>query len=728
MVTGRNRYNTQTATITKQVWTTKATKDFRQFSALLVVFAGKSHSNPTKKGLLEKLHLKYSQKPWNETIKLVRICLDKPVGPSLKGCINHPLLKCTDILQKALKEQSQSAILNRIECISKQNGLESHLGPSGRVCYITSEMFYIEVQVKKNGRVTDVKLAHHGEGPMISKELLQFLRKKDFEAFGRSLQGLLFLYNIPGNSEMKANVYLALRALETDLNGIANLYSSKNFYKGSRVTALLHGRVGIVTPRSAGMPMDIEYYASPCQLLQEKLNPGHEVVRSKMSVTIMATKIWHCLPISPLLNESQHTNGSTPVFKAVSESLSMDLPACFFLTFTDPVPLVIPSFQNLQNITGLPVFGIIQAPLHKLIIQVKNKMQETDDEARFTVSLPDCLDHCYVINSRLDNESATMGILVDKIPFTHPSHVPLILEVLRHQAAYNALISSCVPSTKDAKGNYSSSVMYSGPPSGESSNLLLFEVILQKDSRICVSFQHPSGDSLCCVTVDVLSSRQLKCSLYTNNADPNIPCDNEFILKVLERCMSIPITMRAIFKRAQKLENNNKMEILSAQCENSSLREGSVIIHPSPNSGQQQVDDNTNSKTTDLAADQNITQIRTSLEPSYSDPQELHSIITGGQYFEEPHFSTAEEPHPVIAEEPDSNIAEDLSIIPVEEPQSSLIETSSSMIEDPSSSFTEDLSSSIAEELSSSMIEELSVNMSGYTASEATGEIEPDHY
>lgn len=69
-------------------------------------------------------------------------------------------------------------------------------------------------------------------------------------------------------------------------------------------------------------------------------------------------------------------------------------------------------------------------------------------------SLPGCMDHCYVLTSRCENKSAVMGALVSKIPFTHPSHVPSILDILRCQAAYSTLLNSCLSPTINPKGKY----------------------------------------------------------------------------------------------------------------------------------------------------------------------------------------------------------------------------------------------------------------------------------
>ncbi|XP_077125327.1 mediator of RNA polymerase II transcription subunit 1-like [Ranitomeya variabilis] len=507
----------------------------------------------SSKALLEKLHLKYSQKPWIETYKLVRYCLEKPASATIKRLAEHPILRCTNTLQEAVKAKSLSTLLTRIESISKQKGLESHLGPNGRTCYITSEMFYIEVQVKKNGHVAFVKLAHHGESPMICKELLLLLRTKDFDGFGKSLEELLQLYSIPGNSDIKAKVYLSLCNLEEDMTALFNL--SRSTSDNCRITIVLDGKVGFISPRSGGTPMNIEYYITPQQIWEEKRTPGSRVVGSHVSVTIAGTTNWYHLPMGSLFQESPQGDGSMDGLSTLTDESCISLPGCFFLRFDHLEPVLLPLIQKIQNITGLTVVSTKQSLFHELIIETKQKpfADLVGQEVQFIVSLSGGEDQCFVLNSRLDNENIVIGALVKKIPFIDPNHVPSILEVLRHQAAYNTLLSSCISSTINPNDH---------------TDMLHFEVSLQKDLRICISFQHPNGGSLSCVVVDVLSHRKLMCSLYTNPSDPPSPCNTEFIMKVLESCMSIPLTMRAIFRKMQEIKGSENMDIICATMNN----------------------------------------------------------------------------------------------------------------------------------------------------------------
>ncbi|KAM9308227.1 mediator of RNA polymerase II transcription subunit 1-like [Gastrophryne carolinensis] len=569
-------------------------------------------------------------------------------------------------------------------------------------------MFYIEVQVKKNGHVGFVKLAHHGESPTICKELLQLLRAKDFDGFGKNLEGLLHMYNIPGNSEIKAKVYLALCSLEADLTSLYNL---------SRVMEITEGKVGYLSPRCGGKPMNIEYYISPYQVLEEKLKPGTCVVGTNVSVTVVGTNNWYSLQICTLFQELPQESGR---FAELTEESRMALPACFFLVFVHPEPILLPLIQKIQNITGLPVVAANQAPLHELLINRKLKQDRVFEEIQFVVSLPGCLDHCYVLNSRTEHGSALMGALVNKIPFTHPSHVPSVLEVLRCQAAYNTLLNSCLSCTVNPKDH---------------SKKLHFEVSLQKNLSICISFQHPIGGDLSCVVVGVLNTRKLTCSLYTSSLDLPLLCDNEFISKVLECCMSIPITMRTILKKAQKGEDSQQME---TSCTNNNEEMPPQDSREIPS--KMLSDPSHKPQESQLRIEKNVV-IGSAYDPSEELYPEVNGIIhsveshgpsscaaqeTNSSYTEDPYYnaievdsSGVEEPNSSLAEESNSTIAGETNSIIVQE-------LSPIMAEVPSPNLAEDPSSSLTGELSSSIAEELSLSVSGLAMSRSVPEHEVD--
>ncbi|NWW92307.1 MED1 polymerase, partial [Rhynochetos jubatus] len=510
--------------------------------------------------LMERLRLKYQHKPWTETLKLVHFCMDKPLQRPVGNALQSPLVSCMEKLQRILNDKTLFSVMNRLEYLSKQKGLNAHVSPNGTVCYITSNMFYIEVQLEKDGKVMDVKLAHLGEAPVVKlilSQLFPFGRMKNYEAFGKILEDLSSLYQIPGNSEMKANGYLALQALEKDLYSMSLLGQTQDV---NRVTEVLHGKVGHLVPRTGGTLMNTEFYISPYQVLEAELNPGSQVCGTKAVVTVEGTDMLHKLPCSPLFVDSQAGEDGHPAFLSLTDELSVDLPAFFVLKFLQPIPMSSVSIEEIQRLTGITVItqmpikkknhlvagiqitGLKLAPLYELIVQSALEEKCSEDlpthKSCFFVSLPDCPKHCYFINKGSE-KSDLAGALVSKIPFSHPECVPGVIEILRHQVAYNTLISSCV-SEKCINE--------------DDSELLYFEVVPHKSTSFSVFFLHPMKENLACVMIDVITSREVQCHLSLNPEDPTLNSSDDFITRAMKRCMSVPVVMRAIFRNAAKVK------------------------------------------------------------------------------------------------------------------------------------------------------------------------------
>ncbi|NWS72452.1 MED1 polymerase, partial [Crotophaga sulcirostris] len=507
--------------------------------------------------LMEKLHLKYQQKTWNETVKLVHFCMDKPLQQPVSNAPDGPLQSCMEKIQRTLNAKSLVSVMNRLESLSKQKGLTAHFSPSGTACYITSDMFYIEIQMEKDGKLTDVKLAHLGEAPVVKlifSQLFLFGRMKNYDAFGKILEELTNLYQIPGNSEVRTKGYLALQALEKDLYSMSLLDRTQDV---NRVTEVLYGKVGHLVPRTGGTPMNIEFYISPYQILEAELNPGSQVCGTKTVVSVEGTDMLHRLPLSPLFVDPQAGEDGNLAFLPLSDELSMDLSAFFVLKFHQPIPMSSVSIEEIQRLTGIhnlnankknhllsgiQITGLTFAPLYELIVQCTLKEKCSEDlsthKSRFFVSLPDCPKHCYFVNKRSEN-SDLVGALVSKIPFSHPKCVPGVIEILRHQVAYNSLISSCV-SEKHINE--------------DDSDLLYFEVLPHKNTSFSVLFLHPVKENFACVIIDVRTSREVQCHLYLNPQDPTLNSSDDFITRALKRCMSVPVVMRAIFRNAAKVK------------------------------------------------------------------------------------------------------------------------------------------------------------------------------
>uniref|UniRef100_A0A803W8L3 Mediator of RNA polymerase II transcription subunit 1 n=2 Tax=Ficedula albicollis TaxID=59894 RepID=A0A803W8L3_FICAL len=490
--------------------------------------------------LMEQLRLKYQQRPWTETLKLVYFCMENPLRKPVSNAPDGLLLSCMEKIERTLNAKSVFSVMNTLELLSRQKGLTVHVSPSGTACYITSMMFYVEIQLEKDGDVMDVKLAHFEEAPV---SLFLFVRMKNYDAFGKILEDLSNMYQIPGNSEMKAKGYLALQALEKDLYSMSLLDRTQDL---NRVTEVLNGKIGHLVPRTGGTPMNIEFYISPYQVLEAELNHGSRVCGTKTVVTVEGTDTLHKLPLSPLIVDPQ--DGEKNQYFCLFKTFSLFLMVAFITYCHNLI-----ANKNNDLISGIQISGLKQAPLYELIVQstLKEKCSEnlSTNEYCFFVSLPDCPKHCYFINKG-SAKADLAGALVSKVPFSHPKCVPGVIEILRHQMAYNTLIGSCV-SEKHINE--------------DDSELLYFEVVPHKNTSFSVFFLHPVKENLACVVIDVITSREVQCHLHLNPEDPTLNSSDDFIARVVKRCMSVPVVMRAVFRNAAKVKADSETQDMDTE-------------------------------------------------------------------------------------------------------------------------------------------------------------------
>ncbi|XP_035268619.1 mediator of RNA polymerase II transcription subunit 1 isoform X2 [Anguilla anguilla] len=488
----------------------------------------------TNKTKLSQLRSKYAEKPWNETLQLVRRCMDKSKTDSRSS----PLyLRCLGRIHEALNVSSLTAMVSRLEMIAKQRGLGSHRSPTETTYYLTSDMFYLEVLLLPGGGVEDVKVAHHGEAPVSWEALLTLLRSKRFEDFSMKLDCFSSLYNIRGDNETKIKIYTALQHLEKDLVKISQL-PRPLIDHDLHVDTILNGRIGKVTLRREGNPLSIKYYISPYDQLTENADAECNSGQAAL-VTAGASDSTHRLQMTCLIQRPPIINtDGLPVFSPLDSVTSEILPACFFLRLQPPLPMFSSFIRKMHQITEMTMYetDLQWLPFPWLLATSLEESSCFDslagEDAHFFVPLPDNQMHSYVLAGDVWGIAALKGALVHNIPFTHPAHVPMLLELLRHQAAINTLLSSIVTHHRPCQG--------SEPD-------LHCEVLPESESSFSVSFPLPDPGCLGVLLVNLKDSRQITSRLFTLCS--KYSSIDEYITRVLKRCMSIPLVMRAICRR-----------------------------------------------------------------------------------------------------------------------------------------------------------------------------------
>ncbi|XP_042868908.1 mediator of RNA polymerase II transcription subunit 1-like isoform X1 [Penaeus japonicus] len=457
---------------------------------------------------------------------------------------------CLDSLQDNIKVTSLSAMVERLEAIAKQLGLKFTAGTTGSEVFVSCDMFYVEVLLDTDGRVRDVKVelagdqnAREGQVRKSSPELMECLSSGDFLDFTAHLEGFSSIYQLNADKKIKSKAFQALQALETDLTKLFELAQETltDPYK-----LVLKSPVGLLQRRRGGHAMRLVYFVSPYELLDVQAGrsitlttetPSSRDLSHYVTVNIDASNS-HKLQTTTLMIITKQPNGKKlPSFSGLTNDNSMTLPACFSLKLRKPMPVSLALIQRINEVTCLDCVDLSnQQSLISLIVQQATDGQfEYNSNRGLFVTLPD-QQHCYFMTS----SGELPGVMVSSIPFTHPTHITNILMCLRAQAAFNALISSCVrPASKQ-----------------DPDSAYMFEVTAASHEYISVTFEHPQEESTATAEIDLTDLCNARCRLHTLTPDPGF-CSEEYATKVLQRCLSIPVTMRAVMKKVAKEERKD---------------------------------------------------------------------------------------------------------------------------------------------------------------------------
>ena len=122
--------------------------------------------------------------------------------------------------------------------------------------------------------------------------------------------------------------------------------------------------------------------------------------------------------------------------------------------------------------------------------------------------------HCYV----LTDIPGSFGIRISSIPFSHPGNVPVIIDVLRQQANFNALVESCV--RVNSLQDLDKSVM--------------FELSYTDLKHLSVTFEHPSEECIATVEMDLADvDSGPKCKIFASS-DTSV-CVEETLNLIMKR-------------------------------------------------------------------------------------------------------------------------------------------------------------------------------------------------
>jgi len=534
--------------------------------------------------LLDKIRKRSKQsKNWLDLAKLSRTFLNEKRLPTINDQQEKSQLqRCLDTIQKSIKVTSLQSMIERLETITRQLGLKfmsiNQVESSDKNVFISSDMFYVEVNLNLSGYVNDVKIAHSSDAVSCA-ELIKVLRDADFVEFNKHLNGLIEIYRLSADKSKKSKAYVALNSLEQDLNLLYRLQSSNI----NEPNNLVHkSPVGILEPRKGGCPMKLTYFISPYDLIDEKRRLSYplsiEIITEKQlgySATVCLQnfdKSCYKLQTTPLISTTRKSDGKNmPINAPLTNSNSISLPACFALKLSESLPLSIEIIEKIKQANnGLDVIydkeisstsqSLISLLARKMLSKKEFTTKFKSPEDPFYVELPD-QSHTYYFNRSVSNIE---GYEVTSIPFIHPTSVPQILILLRKQVLFNVLVGSCI------RQIYRRDELNTNISSRTDSRPVMFEINASITS-INVSFEHPVEESLATIDFDLEELTNIKAKLNDSDSFSTYVSD-EHVSLVMQRCFSIPVTMRSVIKKCQDKVALLKEELRKKQAQLMEIR------------------------------------------------------------------------------------------------------------------------------------------------------------
>lgn len=203
-------------------------------------------------------------------------------------------------------------------------------------------------------------------------------------------------------------------------------------------------------------------------MLNSKVLPFLVVMERKLgysaTISLEDSEQINRLQIQSLITVKKNDGKNLPHFLSISTMNSQSLPAYYVLRLTQPLPICLDLVHKIVKLTGIQrkeneLNSLISLLTKVLISKDQKPLPNCHSQAFYTV-LPD-QNHCYYVNNddivngclKGTNFSTFLsGILIETIPFTHPTHVSRILVYLRQQVLFNVILGSVIRQLNIKKG------------------------------------------------------------------------------------------------------------------------------------------------------------------------------------------------------------------------------------------------------------------------------------
>ncbi len=213
------------------------------------------------------------------------------------------LQRSLDLLQERIPVRTAAGMAERLETVGRKIGLKFMGAPVHGCYYLSTEMFYVEINIDAgSGSVNEAKIHHidssggsgggggsaaagassgggqqsGSSGSYNCPEMMECLSRGDFATFVAHLEGLVAAYDLgpAATAADKSRAWNALRCVESDLEQVFNSYRP---WSSNDAQSVLHSTpLGLLHPRCGGLPLKMRYFLAPPDLL---VNGGRTALR-----------------------------------------------------------------------------------------------------------------------------------------------------------------------------------------------------------------------------------------------------------------------------------------------------------------------------------------------------------------------------------------------------------------------------------------------------------------
>nr|CAB3263724.1 mediator of RNA polymerase II transcription subunit 1-like [Phallusia mammillata] len=499
-----------------------------------MIMNSQEESRDTPEALLAYLRQNCKKiKSYDEIVNLLHVIASEQKTRSLiRSCMDKVLINMSDI--HSLRE-----MIDRLRSVARTNGLRFQVPldeavGSNTTCMITGDMFKVEISL--NGQdihfCNDVKV-YYSDHPRSCPELLEIIRDGKFLKLSEYLKSLIDMYPINMDRQTKTRVYMALQSLEIDISKMGQIYKESH-QDCDNLQLVNHGSVGILAPHAVGKNLQLNYFLSPYDLIdpvtKQLVTIFENMPETKglhAEIKVVSQDSLRALPISPLISNNHPIDGTgKPRFAEVNQHNSISLPACFVMKLKPAIVLTSKIATEIQTETGISVFqnGTLLQSYVSLIVKEGLCSEVTFGE------------HTHRYHLGFNHLKAA---LVEEIHFTHPGHIAATLTLLRKQAYFNAIITSCVRPKKENHSTEATEWYFDV----STDNLL---------TKLNITFEHPlCSNSTAFAEILFSADGYSACHLFTGRGDPPL-CTDQYATKVLQKSYSLPITMRNLMKQTKQ--------------------------------------------------------------------------------------------------------------------------------------------------------------------------------